>query len=164
MKTFKAMCNYKPSVALEAMCRGLETNSQRKDFRVDMNVLVELSIPQQRICYGCAATCAVMELTGIPLTYANAVDMEDESGYLGGAKRAELFEVDPDDLCRFEMAIDDARAGDLGSLSYYFCDRHHELPEMPRGQEDAWYLDSDDWQEQLPRVRAYIQELQEAGL
>ncbi len=148
MKTFKEMCDNKMSVAVRAMCDGLESQSKRKNFIVDMHYY---GLSRGKICYGCAATCAAQKIAGVNLTAVTIDESKDRAKKLG---------VDQLDLDMFEFAIDSFRQGKTGRLKRYF-----DLPwgdvEVP---DQRWNLEDDDWREQLPEVLDYAAELEEAGL
>ena len=61
----------KPSVALKAMCDGLERQSKEPDFEIDMGTFFRRT---QGVCVGCAATCAILELAYEPGTTRDKED------------------------------------------------------------------------------------------
>jgi len=103
--TFKQLCNGKISVAIQAMIDGLEKQSQRPDFRVDM---LSYSYTSNRLCFGCAATCAVMELTKTDLDITNINTHRD----------IRLWPLIPvDEVIRFEFIMNQVR---LNGFKYLF--------------------------------------------
>ncbi len=149
MKTFKELCDNKPSVAIQAMCAGLLAQSRRKDFTVDMSAFGEVTAG---VCFGCAATCTAQRLTSVDLT-AETVEAR--------GNRARALGVDYDDLAEFEDAIDDFRRGWPNDLFDYFgCTP--ETPPDPSGE--PWRLETGNWRAQLPVVRAYAHRLAQEGL
>jgi hypothetical protein len=73
------------------------------------------------VCFGCAATCAVQQLTGINLTPGN---LGVEALHYAGDNtlqvvRANTLQVNRYDLSDFENTIDSFRAGYIGDLFNY---------------------------------------------
>lgn len=137
-----------PSAALKAMCDGLEKQSRRKDFIVDMGTF---GSREGKVCFGCAATCATQQASGIDLTL-ETIENEDE--------RSDRLAVDYSDLNRFEIAMNAARLGCLRQLFYYFNSESKYL----QSEDGRYCLDNDNWHDELPKVLAHIAELQSAGL
>ena len=66
-----ALAGGKLSKVVHAMCDGLLVAADRDDFYVDMNTFgdtADFGAPNNECCYGCAATCTLMRLTGVQLT------------------------------------------------------------------------------------------------
>lgn len=149
MKTIKEILKV-PSAALQAMVDGLRKQSKRKNFRIDMGSFGEVAITKS-LCFGCAATCAAQQIAGKNLTPTNVGTL---------SKRAKKLNFDVLDLSKFEQAMDHARRGLIGSLFDYFCvaEEHSIL------FDNRFYLWSDSWEEQLPKVEALIEELKSKGL
>jgi hypothetical protein len=137
----------------------------------------------ETLCFGCAATCTVLELQGW--------SSRSLLGLGGNAARStsSALGASYNDVLRFESAIDDFRLGSPRELFDYF-----EVLEIPPGffatiEEYAddkgvdvtsidfdpldcdlfdgspapWSLGSDDWLEQLPQIEAYADRLAAAG-
>jgi hypothetical protein len=51
----------KPSQLIIAMCDGLEKQNKRRSFRVRMDTF---GASRGKVCYGCAATCALSDIFG----------------------------------------------------------------------------------------------------
>ena len=153
-QTFRELCNGKVSAALQAMIDGLKLQSQRKDFRVDMSTFGTFYDPENKeipVCFGCAATCTVQQLSKVNFTDAQ---IDSSSG------RSRLTIHNSNDLDRFEEAIDYARMGDLFSIFDYMGDRDsHEFSD-----DNRWLLCTDDWQEQMPLVQDFVDVLKSKGL
>lgn len=58
----------KPSEMVRAMINGLRRQDEREDFHIKMDKWAGLgSLDGKPVCFGCAATCAVQELTKDPV-------------------------------------------------------------------------------------------------
>jgi len=135
-----------PSDALQAMVDGLREQSKREDFIIDMGWFVG---KEDGICCGCAATCALQRLAGVNFTIENSIN----------ANRFDLLQLKG--AISFESVIDDARQGYMSELfGFYGFDRDSN-PDLP--QNPNFDLETDNWEEQLPDVEAYIAELRAAG-
>jgi len=153
-QTFRELCNGKVSAALQAMIDGLKLQSQRKDFRVDMSTFGTFYDPENKeipVCFGCAATCTVQQLSKVNFTDSQIDSLEE---------RSFLTIQNSNDLDRFEDAIDCARMGNLISIFNYMDNlESYELSDSNR-----WLLRTDDWQEQLPLVQDFVEMLKLKGL
>ena len=145
MKSIKELIENKPSKAVQAMLDGLLEQSKRSDFEIHMS---SFGIADNKICYGCAATCTVQKLAKKNLTIKNIDTTES---------RAAKLKFDFYELHEFELAIDDLREGDPTYL-FSFCKVQAKYPIDP-----DFTLNSDDWQEQIPQIETYIKKLQDAG-
>jgi hypothetical protein len=164
MKQFKDLAP-KPSDALQAMVNGLRHQSQRPDFIIKMTTYgdTELDVETGHVfCCGCAATCTLQELGRHNYTPEEMYDTEGRATPLGIERR---------DLDRFESAIDTARLGSLWDLFVYYYGDDVDVPEellripatiVATGDETI-YLQTHNWQEQLPDVEAHIARLRAAG-
>lgn len=163
MKTFKELCDGKMWRAVEAMIVGLETQSKREDFHVNMTTFgtvackssfgtfkaEEYHSKTNTVCFGCAATCAVQQLTGINFYTHHTVDKI--------IQRAELVSTSYNDLNDFETAIDDLRESDLLMLSQYMgvdidvisVKLYNQLP----------VLESNNWRDGLPKYKVLLRYL-----
>jgi len=153
-QTFRDLCKGKISTALQAMIDGLKFQSQRKDFRVDMSTFGTFTYFENKVdlvCFGCAATCTVQQLSKVNFT-------DSQIGSSSGRSRLTIH--NSNDLDRFEEAIDYARMGDLFSIFDYMgdCDSH-EISD-----DDRWLLGTADWQEQMPIVQNFVDMLKLKGL
>lgn len=110
MKTFKELCDGKVWRAIEAMLIGLETQDKRNDFRIDMESFLGVceNFHAPAVCFGCAATCAVQQLSGFSFNVDNFDSVCDYSSF---RKRTKLLNADTDDLRRFEIAMNELRLG-----------------------------------------------------
>lgn len=136
----------KPSIALQHMVDGLLKQSRRKNFRISMGTF---GSGDGKICFGCAATCAIQNIAKINLTPATI----DYAWH-----RAERTNMDFNELDEFEGVINEARSGHLKPL-FRFCD----IMDSPIAFEDNFNLWDDDWKQQLPQVRETIAKLKKAG-
>jgi hypothetical protein len=97
--TFKELTQNKPSLAVKAMIEGLRKAKNRSDFKIDMSTF---GASEDGICFGCAATCAVAQLTGKNLPPKIIDETLDAAKWLG---------VELEDMESFEAAIDGLRRG-----------------------------------------------------
>jgi hypothetical protein len=136
-----------PSAALQAMVNGLRKQSKRSDFKIDMGTFGDA---YGGVCYGCAATCALQEISGIDFTLENMLwhNLPYATPFSG------------QEISDFEDVIDAARSGYLLPLFTFF----HLHPIHNRGYPRRFNLDTDNWEEQLPEVEKLIAELKEKGL
>jgi len=129
-----------PADAIEAMIKGLKKASKWKSFEIDMRTY---GGSDYGICYGCAATCTLMEAAHVRFT----------PGTIEGRRgRSSLLDVDCGELSHFESVIDHFRMGEVGALFDYFGTT---VPRIPVD----WYMGVDSWKEELPKVQAYLKAL-----
>ena len=114
--------------ALQAMVDGLERQSKRKGFVVDMKTFGE---DGGETCFGCAATCALQEMYGVNFDASN-VDPRGERARALGERWQRLN--------RFEYDMDSARCGYLAGLAALCGINNYEGAD--------WYLSSYNWKEQ----------------
>jgi hypothetical protein len=138
-----------PSQALQAMVDGLHKVDKSKRYQVRMEYFIE---ERGELCTVCAATCAVLNLYGIPRKRFESFSQLDNTEEIG-----EFFEGS--DIVGFEYALEDARRGDLLNL-FIFFEKKVDL-ELRHG---SWDLQTDNWREQLPEVEKAIKVLQQYGL
>lgn len=151
----------KPSDAIKAMWQGLIEQSKREDFVINMQSFGGYST-FQGICFGCAATCSIQQLSGVNFEMSNSHSIVDVS------KRSKLLKIEMDSLNRFEACIDEFRNGDLTYLLDFY-DRNTELnivyDEFPPDINFPDILmDDDDWKHQEPQVNKIIKFLEENDL
>lgn len=148
MKTIKEIVGT-PSRALEYMCDGLLRQSKRKAFRIAMNTYGAYN-HDKRLCFGCAATCAIQEIMGKNIPGKFLEWSIDRSGYFG------LSNID---LKEFETAIDMASRSLFRRLFRYF-DRDFPV-ELNLY---SFNLETSNWRKELPKVRKLIEDMKKAGL
>ena len=137
----------KPSDAIIAMLEGIEASKPNKEFILDFSTFGRSG---QTLCYGCAATCAVQQLSGIRFEVGHQID--------NLTQRSELTKIKPIGLRGFELAIDDFRLGKVGLLSQFYA---IQLPKPDPG----WILDDEGCMgPELARVQQYLDKLLELGL
>ncbi len=159
----------RPSKALRAMLTGLIKASERPTFVIEMSVFSEY-IKDKDICYGCAATCALMELTGDDRIVKSAFMStgDSEINITPGRYLSNKFSTEDHDDIRatfFESAIDEVRKGDPGSLFRFF----HMHDFVNRDSDGyaitlGWYLDSFNWKDHIGQIEATITEWESRGL
>lgn len=105
----------KPSEAVYYMIKGLLRHSKRPDFEVRMKHWYDTNL-DRTICYGCAASCAVQEITGVQFKAA------DYAGGMTGqlAYHASCTGMEYKDLSDFERAVDQIRCGNVVPIFMYF--------------------------------------------
>jgi hypothetical protein len=150
MKTYKELCDGKPSNALAAMIEGLKEFSQKPNFKIDMGTFGEAE-EDDEICVGCAACVAVQTLSGVAYG-PNQIESSIRRAYASG--------VDVSDQDEFELAIDDVRTGDFERLEEYLGLKRDSLEFLNK----RWYLSSNDWESDIPKVEQAVSELQALGL
>ena len=159
-----ALAGGKLSKVVHAMCDGLLEAADRDDFRVDMNTYGDtdnFDAPEFETCYGCAATCALMKVTGVRLTSQTITGHSNHAAAVG---------LPATDVADFERAVDAFRNGDDVDNPWSPFWNLAVLCGTPRGVVTAavdcsvsWSLDTDNWREQLPILRKFANYLAERG-
>jgi hypothetical protein len=114
----------KPSVVLRAMLFGIEQYSQSSDFVFDTSTFGSVdSVDSDRVCIGCAATCAIWHM--FEKQEINFLDLDEESFpfYVDErfpVSRRLISDTNAGYLSDLEDAIDVARRGSL-TISELFC-------------------------------------------
>lgn len=129
---------------------------------VDMSTFGRSALPDE--CFGCAATCAIMDVLDSEPTPELLWDDESEARLLLDMSRNLTLEDARDLITDFEIAMDDARKGYIVSLFQFFYGRGI-IPEELTVIEDEhpFYLLTDDWEEHLGKVEAMADALEDAG-
>lgn len=156
-----ALAGGKLSKVVHAMCDGLLVAADRDDFYVDMNTFgdtAEFDVGRET-CYGCAATCTLMKLTGVQLTPSTIVSH---------SRHADAVGLPVTDVADFERAVDAFRAGYDSEWSPFwnlprFCDTPRDVVIRAAGQAGYWSLENSTWREQLPVLRAFADYLADRG-
>ena len=155
--TIAKTINNKPSIALQAMVDGLRFTDTQPQQQILMSTFGSVEgggISNLKICYGCAATWSIQNLTGRMLSTKEVEDL--------GILRANntLCGWGTEEVAAFEEAIDCARVGELGAL-FDFCGvlKNHR-PEF----DDCFNLSTDNWKRKIPAVEELIAELKDIGL
>ena len=137
--------------AVEAMIKGLHKQDKRGDFYVDMNSYGgaggKKSSVRKLVCYGCAATCAIQEFSGINL---NTYNISNRS------LRAAAANLTLDSVAQFEYSIDALRIGSVNALSD-FCQL--DMNDIKHARQIFWVLPalSDRyWKRRLPKYEAAL--------
>jgi hypothetical protein len=134
----------KASDVIDAMIQGLQNIPE--NFKINMGTYGN-SIDE--VCYGCAATCAVMRISGKTFAPGNILSSILRSKITGYSEFEEK---------QFERAIDELRLGNHFLLGYLVG---VDLPE-PNIPLDE--LETHNWGKLLPAYEAYRDQLREAGL
>ena len=148
MNRLVEMAGGKPSAVVNAMIVGLESHANRDDFKINMSTFGMEGIGG--ICVGCAATCAVEQITGHKFTTREIEGREN---------RAVSIHVNYCDLQHFEDVIDAFRHGKHEMLKY-ICPNF--VP--PEPETELLTLNSRNLQDNLPAYKAYRDQLIAAGL
>lgn len=144
MKTIEDFIK-KPSEAVRAMVDGLRNQSNRSDFKVDMDTFGRY---QGDVCFGCAATCAVQQATGINLVGEDVYRKSNRAG------------IKEESLTNFEIAIDHLRKGHSHLFIHYF--------ELPNSRKLQYFgilplMTTKNWEYVLWRYEEYAEWLEEQG-
>ena len=157
-----ALAGGKLSKVVHAMCDGLLVAADRDDFYVDMNTFgdtADFGAPNNECCYGCAATCTLMRLTGVQLTTRTIT---------GHSNHATAVGLPVKDVSEFERAVDAFRCGDDGEWSTFWnlaelCNTPFEVVGAALDHSGPWALANSDWREQLPVLRSFASYLADRG-
>lgn len=170
MKKIKDIIS-KPSQALRAMVDGLYEQSTKDDFVIDMHTYLgtedigfERNGEEKIVCVGCAATCAVMKLTGTKFDPIN-VEYNPNVGALE-EYMSKYYDFSFHDIRQFEQAVNAIRFNcDLSLLFAYFDISFFSVPyQFLRNTVDA-KMDSDNWKEFCSLyVEPLILQLEAVGL
>ena len=162
LKRMRDVCP-NPSDAVRAMVSGLRTARETKDFRNNLEGYAFLHCSGaektgnlQKICYGCAGTCAILESLGL---WHRRNEYADYRGRGKKAKLESLTGVVYDDIKRFELDIHDLGEGDpVWLYKYYSVDPSlggdPSLPLLDRSYSEA----------ELQQYEAFADALKTAGL
>lgn len=136
--------------ALQAMCDGLEKQSKRRLFSIESRTY---GMVRDGICFGCMATCSVQEVFKVNF-HPKKHDINSVES------RAEILGYSDLDLMAFESAINQARSGFLSMLFSYM--------KKPRCSHfrfnHRFRMKTENWKDELPKVRELIKELKELDL
>lgn len=160
-KTFMQKHLPKPSDAVEAMIKGLMRfgNDRVKWFKLDMKTYGRYS-ERTKLCYGCAATCTVMQGTGVKF---------DKETIITGHRHEALGTRGDADIEAFEDCIENLRLGLPFSLLNYYgfgsssllagWDIFREIMKFPLP-----VLTVKTWKKNLPRYKAFAKLLKKYNL
>jgi hypothetical protein len=161
----------KPSIVLSAMVTGLLKSKVDANFRVKMETFGTV---ENSLCYGCAATLTLAEIFGegslaseMMINYAKTQACQrgyDEVSFsdvnLPDVIRSETLNAQDSwsvDIEHLECALDSARRGNATQL-IAFC-----TGEENTSFDHRWLLETDNWEEQIPKIEATIAEMIAAG-
>jgi hypothetical protein len=153
----------KPSEAIEAMLRGLKAVHEEGVHKIDMSTFGEV---RDGTCFGCAATWALQELVGKPMTAENFRYGENNDTW---SAHAEYAGVDYHQIVDFECAVDNSRHGHVSALLWFFGVSAPDAGELQRScsNRGEWALSdySDETQErEIPKVAKFAKYLKKRGL
>jgi len=151
----------RPSEALTAMCDGLLKAERRKGFGIDMGTFgrverVEGEEGSGKVCFGCAATCAIQEAANVRFGPENIAGLGRRRKMVNRSTGTRLTD---NRLMSFERVMDSARRGYLYQLfSFFGFNGEEALLWMLR-----WRMDTANWKEQIPAIRKAIREMRKEG-
>lgn len=110
MLTIRYICENKPSKAIMHMVEGLKNAEKIPNFEIKMTTFGYYDY-DNNVCFGCAATCSLMNIFNKTFTGYSINERENRAIYLG---------ADYNEICIFETAIDKLRMGSPYTLFSYF--------------------------------------------
>ena len=152
--------------AIQALITGVEkaldgTTKEYENFQLDLGTY-GCTDESSSICYGCAATVTLQELTDHVFT-SETYDNESYHVYPEDGKHilnlhalslnedsADNYRFD--DIARFEKAVDDFRYGSIVALYAYF---NEPMPEI----KPDWKMDDDNFGYELSKIKAFYNKL-----
>lgn len=162
MKQIKDLAK-KPSDLLKAMVLGLEENSEKEESKkvnIDMRMWLvrrRNAIDNKYRCFGCAATVTLLKLTGADLfADPKGVTQRTITNRPSSNERANMYQVEPDDLGRAEGALEQARLGFVSDLFNYYGVFNYPSPK------EKWIIRNNF--KSLRKLKNYIKVLEEQGL
>lgn len=139
-----------PKQIVMAMVKGLK----KEHVRVDMGYFGStFQEGENRVCYGCAATNTICEISGVVFTPENI---------LGRTNRRLFLETTSHFLAVFETAIDCLRRGDVKGYNAYA--EGNDMPLLPEPVEKLPKLETDDYLQGLPAYVKYANSLEPSFL
>lgn len=162
----------KPSEALQAMVDGLKEQDEREDFEIDMDVW---GMVRNKMCFGCAATCAIQKIAGKNLNHDIPKEYMDKS--TGEIRAVHLHEEilgleTTQEATDFECAINNARKGklpllfkffDIYPVDYMTYAKYKTLTCIYDDKNNLMSMETNNWRKFIPFVEKKIMQLQEAG-
>lgn len=144
----------KMSDIIDVMVYGLETQSRRDDFVIDMHTFGSVYIAYPGMCFGCAATCALSTLTAIPFTEDKCTS-EDWLTEIGRTYNCAFLTRA---LVEIESFFDNLRRGYDVSDAWRIPAQNsvYRVGMLPK-------LDTDSWREDLHHYVDAAKQLREAG-
>lgn len=145
-----------PSAAIQSVIDGLEHQSKRDDFKINMRTFGEVD---GNICFGCMATCSIQEVAKRNLSLDNIHH---------SLKRANALDMDQFEIIYFENAIDSLRCGRIGALMAFFGHKYEDSPEIKaiftHIQVNPFTIHTNTWREEIHHLKTLIYKLQKIGL
>lgn len=141
----------KPSEAVNAMLTGLNHYDEAPWFDIDMGTYgASYGVSKDDICFGCAATCALQQITSKDFTPTTIRTTETRAAALG---------LTVQDLAHFEGVINHLRLGEVKPLFNYFG-----IKRVPKKLQDPGFsLLTQNWKEEFNKVQAYVELLEKEG-
>jgi len=131
----------------QAMIDGLKAARYMKNFTVDMGTF---GTTEENMCYGCAATSTMMQLTGKKVNTKEFDEFTRYSYFANGLR--------PGDVAKIEYAVDIFRRGGIGPLLFLCKVKEEDCQSIEKIYEegDKWMLDNRDWLSKLNVVQRHI--------
>ena len=161
------IASLKPSIVLQAMVTGLLKSKDDPNFVVKMETFGSI---ENKLCYGCCATLALAEMFGegrsaseLMLGHFSTQSNRSDFAY---AHLPDVLQFKPSstqdslpigDLKKLERAVDFARLGEVLALIKFLTGDFDE------SFDGRWKLNDEDWEEQIPIIKATIAEMAAAG-
>ena len=143
----------KPSVAIWAMINGIWKSDARDDFKINMSTFGDIA---DEVCYGCAATCAIQEITGIEFKSSDILyTIDNRAEILFGRNYVDYLP----DLNKFEDAIDEFRNGDPVDLLDLYGIEDEDISYISSN----WKLRNNNWRKELIKIEIYVKQLEDRG-
>ena len=142
--------------AFSAMIKGLKNQEKREDFTINMGSYGEVysnNDIDQKICAGCAATCAIQEYFGINF---------DADNIYQRYHRADAVGVDFNTIIKLETAIEDLRTGSVRVLSDYCGLGKADNEFVRRKVVQLPMLFNRSWERALPYYKTALDEIMAA--
>lgn len=147
-----------PSGAIRAMITGLRTQAARPDFEIDMEAYGDA---KGKVCFGCAATCTLQQLSGKNLTPDTIVNLE---------LRAQAYGYYFGDTHAFEQAMNLLRQGMVIWLMRYFDveDQYWDARVIRQKHGLPWFnlpkLTNVNWETEIAAYEVFAEWLAEVDL
>jgi len=139
-----------------AMVKGLK----EQHVRVDMETFGKI---KEGICYGCAATNTICEITNKTLSDDDlSLSDHDQFGYIGMCAKERIFSSDFHCIDEFECAVDQLRLGKIDTYNFYITKldlRNLILPELGLHERQLPSLRDDNWKRGLQEYIDYANSL-----
>lgn len=131
----------------QAMIDGLKNSKKMKDFKVSMDTY---GGNKEGVCYGCAATCTMMELTGKKVKAGEFGFRSKFSYFTNGLTHRDVYLI--------ESVVDKFRLGCKECLAEYCGVGLQDQKKIPITN---WLMATHNWEEELPKVQKHVDKVME---